>query len=79
MALAFALAKLCGAWQQTVMIDKTPPPQKPANASAGGVFIALGMLIGAVVGIRTGEASLGMVIGVGAGMVAALAVWVIRR
>lgn len=61
------------------MPDNIPPPQKPANASAGGVFIALGLMIGAVVGIRTGEASLGMVVGIGTGMLAALAVWVIRR
>lgn len=56
-----------------------PPPQKPSNASAGGVFIALGLMIGAVIGIRTGQASLGMVIGIGAGMAAALLVWLIRR
>ena len=61
------------------MLDKTPPPQKPSSASAGGVFIALGLMIGAVIGIRSGQASLGMVIGIGAGLAAALLVWLIRR
>lgn len=46
---------------------------------AGGVFIALGMLTGAGFGVYWGQPSLGMVIGLGVGIAAALLVWLLNR
>jgi hypothetical protein len=42
---------------------------------AGGIFVALGLLVGAIVGIALNQPSLGMVAGFGVGAVIALAVW----
>ncbi len=53
------------------------PPTK--NPVAGGFFIAAGMIGGAVLGMFQGEPSLYMVIGLGLGCAAALAIWLIDR
>ncbi len=37
---------------------------------AGGIFLTFGLLIGAAVGVHYGEGSLGMVIGLVAGLIA---------
>ena len=46
---------------------------------AGGIFIPLGLLAGIVIGISTGQISLGMVLGFAAGVVLAIAIWLFDR
>jgi len=46
---------------------------------AGGCLIFLGFLAGAVIGILRGEPSAGTLIGVGAGLLVALIVWLVAR
>jgi uncharacterized BrkB/YihY/UPF0761 family membrane protein len=52
-------------------------PEKTKSTMAGGVFIALGMLIGAIGGAYMGQPSAGMVIGFLSGVVIAVLVWAI--
>ena len=47
------------------------------NKAAGGIFIAIGMLGGAIVGVIMDQPSAGMVIGLGLGIAAAVVVWFI--
>lgn len=47
--------------------------------SAGGIFLFLGPVLGALVGIGRGEPILGMLFGFIAGAALALLVWVIDR
>jgi hypothetical protein len=47
--------------------------------AAGGIFLFLGPIIGALVGISRGEPILGMLFGFGIGAALALLVWVIDR
>jgi len=44
---------------------------------AGGIFVALGLLLGAIVGIAINQPSAGMVAGFAMGVVIALAIWFI--
>ncbi len=44
---------------------------------AGGIFIAVGMLGGAIVGVIVDQPSAGMVIGLGLGVAAAALTWLI--
>jgi hypothetical protein len=46
---------------------------------AGGIFIALGMLGGAIIGVVMRQPSAGMVIGFGIGAAIAAAVWFFDR
>lgn len=55
----------------------TQPSSSPRLA--GGIFIALGLLIGAGFGLYLGQPSLGMVVGFGVGIAAALLVWLLNR
>lgn len=48
-------------------------------SAAGGIFLFLGPVIGALIGISRGEPILGMLYGFGIGVVLALAVWAIDR
>lgn len=48
-------------------------------AVSGGIFLFLGPVIGALVGISRGEPILGMMYGFGAGVALALMVWAIDR
>ena len=50
---------------------------KQPSKAAGGIFIAIGMLLGAIIGVYAGQPSAGMVIGFAAGLAAALVVWAI--
>jgi hypothetical protein len=47
--------------------------------AAGGIFLFLGPVAGALVGIGRGEPILGMLYGFGAGIALALLVWAIDR
>ena len=45
------------------------------NKAAGGIFIAIGMLGGAIVGVLMDQPSAGMVLGLGLGIAAAALTW----
>ena len=45
--------------------------------AAGGILIALGSIIGAVVGLYAGEPTKGLLIGFGAGAGMAIAIWLL--
>ena len=49
------------------------------STAAGGIFLFLGLLIGAIYGINAGEPMLWMLRGFGAGIVLALLVWAVDR
>ena len=53
--------------------------QTSRSSAAGGIFIFLGLLIGAAYGISVGEPILWMLRGFGAGVVLAVLVWLIDR
>ncbi len=46
---------------------------------AGGIFIAVGLLVGAIGGVALDQPSAGMVIGMGVGAALAMAVWILDR
>jgi hypothetical protein len=46
---------------------------------AGGIFIAFGLLIGAIVGVAVDQPSAGTVIGMAIGTVIAVVVWIMDR
>lgn len=46
---------------------------------AGGIFIAFGLLIGAIVGVAVDQPSAGTVIGMAIGTVIAVVIWVMDR
>jgi uncharacterized membrane protein (UPF0136 family) len=54
-----------------------PPEDKPRMA--GGIFIFLGLLIGAIAGVYFNEASIGMMSGFAIGSAIAIAVWLMDR
>lgn len=47
------------------------------RSSGGGVFVMIGLLAGAVIGVRHGEGTAGMLIGLGVGLLLALLVAVV--
>jgi hypothetical protein len=53
--------------------------QRPRNAAAGGIFLFLGPIVGAIYGIGVGEPILWMLYGFGAGVAMAIIVWLIDR
>ncbi|WP_353200671.1 hypothetical protein [Sandarakinorhabdus sp.] len=48
-----------------------PPPSVRPPQRGGGVFIALGLVLGAGFGMAAGEPSLGLMVGLGLGMLLA--------
>ncbi|MFN3620723.1 hypothetical protein [Sphingorhabdus sp.] len=46
---------------------------------AGGIFIAFGLLIGAIIGVAVDQPSAGTVIGMAIGSCIALVIWLIDR
>jgi uncharacterized membrane protein len=52
------------------------PSRRSKDSAAGGVLLAVGAMVGAVVGYLWDQPSLGLVLGLGAGAMAAVAVWV---
>ncbi|HEX8447427.1 MAG TPA: hypothetical protein VF649_12545 [Sphingomonas sp.] len=55
----------------------TSPTQSPQ--AAGGIFLAIGALAGALIGMRNGQPTLGLLIGFGLGLGIALALWLVQR
>lgn len=53
--------------------------QKSNSSRAGGAIIAASVLAGAVAGSRMGQPSLGVLVGTGAGIVIALALYLYDR
>jgi len=47
--------------------------------AAGGVLIAIGAILGAGIGLFTGQPSRDLLIGVGLGVIAALVIWLRDR
>ena len=62
--------------QHDPLSGRRPPARSPL---AGGFLIAVGALVGAVVGATRGQSSAGLLIGIGAGAVLSLAIWAIDR
>lgn len=52
---------------------------KPRTPAAGGIFLFLGPVLGAVYGISRGEPILWMLYGFAAGALLVIAVWLIDR
>lgn len=52
---------------------------EPKTPMAGGCLLSLAIMIGVVVGFTQGQASLGFVIGLGVGLVLAVAIWLVDR
>jgi hypothetical protein len=72
------MAQCCLSWQSTAMPNLPDGPQPPTlppttPRRAGGCLIAAGLLIGPVVGLFFHQTSLGLVIGFGIGVIAAIA------
>jgi hypothetical protein len=57
--------------------DKSNANDRPRMA--GGIFIFLGLLIGAIAGVALGQPSLGMIAGFGIGIVIAILIWLFDR
>lgn len=64
------------------MQDKQPPnssdPTSPKR-SAGGVFIAFGIIAGAIIGGVLGQPSIGLIAGLALGCAIALLIWLKER
>lgn len=55
------------------------PMQKRRTAAAGGIFLFLGPVVGAIYGISRSEPILWMLYGFGAGVALAILVWLVDR
>ena len=53
--------------------------QKRRTAAAGGIFLFLGPVIGAIYGVGRGEPILWMMYGFAAGVALAILIWIIDR
>ena len=53
--------------------------QKRRNTAAGGIFLFLGPVVGALYGIGRGEPILWMLCGFGSGILIALLIWLVDR
>jgi hypothetical protein len=74
-----------GAWHQSEclasakLICQVGGMNQRRFTAAGGIFLFLGPIIGALIGIGRGEPILGMMYGFAAGVALALLVWAIDR
>lgn len=59
--------------------DPRPRPSESRPRMAGGIFIFLGLLIGAVLGVVYNEPSIGMIAGFAIGTAIAVAIWLLDR
>ena len=64
------VASPAGTWQSGAMT--TPVPNSPAS---GGFPIALGIMGGAGIGFVFGEATIGLLVGLGLGIAVAVVIW----
>ncbi|MEO5492635.1 MAG: hypothetical protein ABIR08_01255 [Sphingomonas sp.] len=55
------------------------PPSPSKNPAAGGFLIAVGLTVGAVVGMTRGNALFWLLIGALVGIAAATAIWLVDR
>lgn len=56
-----------------------PPSPTPPEPRAAGALIAVSVIVGALVGVVTGQPSAGVIVGAGAGIAMAVAQWLIDR
>jgi hypothetical protein len=68
------LASLGGTWQSRGMTQPAPNPPR-----AGGFAIALLAILGVVIGNHYGQATIGLLAGVGTGVAIALGLWLKDR
>jgi len=61
------------------MTIKPDSKNTPSNRSAGGIFIALGVTAGVLIGGMLGQPSLGLLAGFALGVLIALAIWLRER
>jgi len=55
------------------------PMTQRRSTAAGGVFLFLGPVIGAVYGVEAGQPIIWMLVGFGLGVLIALAIWLVDR
>lgn len=72
--IARHLAFARGLWHSFEMTDKKPPAPR-----AAGAFIALGLIGGALIGVVLRQPSLGVLLGLAAGVLVALVHWRMDR
>lgn len=61
-------------------MDRQPPSAPRGGAPiAGGALLALSLIVGAVIGVRNGQPSLGFIAGLGVGLALLLLVALIDR
>ena len=72
MSVATPVAESRAKWQESHMADQ---PQ----SRGGGIFITLGIAIGVAVGAARGQPSAGLLIGLAAGSLVAVALWLRDR
>jgi hypothetical protein len=53
--------------------------QSRKSPAAGGIFLFLGPVIGAVYGVEVGQPIIWMLVGFALGVLAALAIWLVDR
>jgi hypothetical protein len=79
--LYITLAHLNACPQRPINGMGAPMTEKPSSSDrprmAGGIFIFLGLMIGAIAGVALGEPSLGMITGFGIGVALAVIVWLV--
>ena len=60
-------------WQGRAMTEPTLPPKSPS--AAGGALIALAVMVGSIAGLIAGQPTIGFLIGLSVGVIAALLIW----
>lgn len=61
-------------------MDRKPSPAtRGGTPIAGGALLALGLIVGTVIGVLKGQPSLGFIVGLGVGLVLLLVVALIDR
>lgn len=59
--------------------DSGPHIGKERTGNAGGFFIALFLVIGTIIGGLMGQPSAGLLVGLGLGILTAIAIWLVDR
>lgn len=60
-------------WQGRAMTDPMLSPKPPS--AAGGALIALAVMVGSIAGLILGQPTIGFLIGLALGVIAALLIW----